>query len=765
MIYRLAFRGLAALTLGLVLSSPLRADTALPPCPTDPKAFWTQCVGTLILPGGERYIGEYRDNKRSGQGTFIYPNGERHGGDWKDDRLVNGRGTFVLADGSKFVGEFQDGAPHGLGTFTRVDGAKYVGELRQGRFNGPGTLTLPDGARFVGDFLDGEPAGRGTFTQANGDKYVGELRAGQYNGQGTLAAADGSKYVGEFRNGKFHGRGTYTYPNGEVYIGEFRDGIRTGLGEYRFPDKTEYVGEFLAGRYHGQGTYTLADGTKYVGQFRDGLYQGQGTLTFPSGERHVGGYNAGRYEGRGAYSFADGRQYEGEFRAGQKSGDGTLVFPDGRRYVGEFAADNFNGRGTLTFPDGTRYIGGFKEGAYDGEGAATLPNGERYTGAYKGGRPNGQGTYVFPDGAQYVGEFRDGRYAGEGVYTGADGSRFVGFWSNGVANGPGIAVDPRGNVERSGVWSNGQPPRPDRSLSERDAEAVRLLTERLKSLPSPAAVPSLGRLAAPANQTIISAPTVERPVTVSAATESVAAPAAVAGPPRFALVIGNGSYTFVPKLRNSRTDAQAVAAALKKAGFDVFLKLDLDDRGLRQAIRDWVRMLPGGSEAVFYFAGHGVQIGAANYLLPTNIVGETEEQVRDEGLPLQRVLDDLTAQRVRLSLAIIDACRDNPFPRAAGRRIGVSRGLAPTSAATGQMVLFSAGSGQTALDNLGPKDTHPNGVFTRVLLKQMAVPGVPADQVLKRTRVEVVQLAAGIGHEQVPALYDQTVGDFYFLRN
>jgi len=285
-------------------------------------------------------------------------------------------------------------------------------------------------------------------------------------------------------------------------------------------------------------------------------------------------------------------------------------------------------------------------------------------------------------------------------------------------------------------------------LAAQQKEQERLLAERRKrESPSVAANSSLTVLAQNS----------ERESAVSGATGNQSIK-------RSALVIGNSAYAQVPKLKNAQTDAQAIAKTLRKVGFEVILRLDQDDRGLRQAVRDWVRGLPGGSEAVFYFAGHGVQLGAANYLLPVNITADDEEQVKDDGLPLQRVLDDLTEQRVRISLAIIDACRDNPFPRRlSGRSIGATRGLAPTTAATGQMILFSAGAGQSALDNLGPQDKNPNGLFTRILLKQIETPGVPVDQVLKRTRVEVVALANQIGHEQVPALYDQTVGDYFLI--
>jgi hypothetical protein len=147
-------------------------------------------------------------------------------------------------------------------------------------------------------------------------------------------------------------------------------------------------------------------------------------------------------------------------------------------------------------------------------------------------------------------------------------------------------------------------------------------------------------------------------------------------------------------------------------------------------------------------------------LLPTDIKGDNEEQVKDEAIQLQRILDDLQERKAKFSLAIIDACRDNPF-KGSGRALG-GRGLAPTTAATGQMVMFSAGTGQQALDKLGQNDKDKNGLFTRILLKEMAKPGIPVDRVLRNVRTEVVRLARSVGHEQTPALYDQAIGEFYF---
>lgn len=229
---------------------------------------------------------------------------------------------------------------------------------------------------------------------------------------------------------------------------------------------------------------------------------------------------------------------------------------------------------------------------------------------------------------------------------------------------------------------------------------------------------------------------------------------------RKALVIGNDLYTHVPKLNNAGADAEAMAKSLEAVGYKVFKHLNLDEKKFKQAIRDFRQNLSGGDEVLFFYAGHGVQLGNANYLLPTDVQGDQEDQVKDDAILLQKVLDDLEEKKTKFALAVIDACRDNPF-KSKGRAIG-GRGLAPTSAATGQMIMFSAGSGQQALDRLGDNDKEKNGLFTRIFVKEMVKPGLSVDRVLRNVRNEVVRLARTVGHEQTPALYDQAIGEFYF---
>jgi chemotaxis protein histidine kinase CheA len=233
---------------------------------------------------------------------------------------------------------------------------------------------------------------------------------------------------------------------------------------------------------------------------------------------------------------------------------------------------------------------------------------------------------------------------------------------------------------------------------------------------------------------------------------------------RKALIIGNDSYKFISKLANAREDARAVAESLAKVGYAVTLKTDLTEKEMKAAIRTFKSQVEAGDEVAIFYAGHGIQLENTNYLIPIDVAGDAADQVKDEAIPLQRMLDDMADRKAKLTLALIDACRDNPF-KSAGRSIGQGRGLAPTTAATGQMVVFSAGTGQQALDNLGPSDKEKNGIFTRVFIREMTKPDRTVDAVVRQVRNEVVRIAKSVGHEQVPAIYDQVVGEFYFARS
>jgi len=228
---------------------------------------------------------------------------------------------------------------------------------------------------------------------------------------------------------------------------------------------------------------------------------------------------------------------------------------------------------------------------------------------------------------------------------------------------------------------------------------------------------------------------------------------------RLALVIGNDTYTEVRKLKNARNDAKAMARELTAAGFKVTLQPDVDRETLFKAVDRFTQGVRKEDEVVFYFSGHGVQMGPAAYLLPTDIRSESERQVARDGLALDQIAADLG--KARYALLVIDACRDNPFPRTATKSIGLDRGLQPIDP-EGVDILMAAGPGQKALDRLSEQDPDPNGLFTREFIRLMKTPGLPVRDLLYRVREEVAAKAATVSHKQRPSLREDSNAAFTF---
>ena len=175
--------------------------------------------------------------------------------------------------------------------------------------------------------------------------------------------------------------------------------------------------------------------------------------------------------------------------------------------------------------------------------------------------------------------------------------------------------------------------------------------------------------------------------------------------------------------------------------------------------------LEAGDEALFFFAGHGVEIAGRNYLLPIDIPDANpgqEDFVKAEAIAVDQVLDTIRARGTRVSILVLDACRDNPFPKAGTRSLGGSRGLARMPAPEGTFIMYSAGVGQTALDRLSDNDPNPNSVFTRSLIPLLKQRGLSLTETARAVRRKVHKLASTISHNQRPAYYDEVTGDFFF---
>ena len=174
------------------------------------------------------YIGERNAaGNRHGKGVYTYPNGDKYDGEYENDKK-HGKGVYTGASCYKYDGEYKDGQMHGKGVFTFANGDKYDGAYEKGKKHGKGVLTSADGDKYDGEWLDDKMHGKGVFTWNGGYKYDGEWKDGKEHGKGVYTWADGGKYDGEWVEGKKHGKGVMTLYDGRSYQNEWKHDDRVG---------------------------------------------------------------------------------------------------------------------------------------------------------------------------------------------------------------------------------------------------------------------------------------------------------------------------------------------------------------------------------------------------------------------------------------------------------------------------------------------------------------------------------------------------------
>jgi len=218
---------------------------------------------------------------------------------------------------------------------------------------------------------------------------------------------------------------------------------------------------------------------------------------------------------------------------------------------------------------------------------------------------------------------------------------------------------------------------------------------------------------------------------------------------KIALVIGNAAYPAAP-LRNPVNDARAMAERLKAIGYDVALHTDVAQRDFTRAVSQFGQRLAPGSVALFYYAGHGMQVRGRNFLVPVDADIQSEASARSEAVDLDLVLEQLGPSR--LAMVILDACRNNPFE---GRfRSAGGSGLAQVDAPKGTLLAYATAPGKVASDGEGS-----HGLYTAELMKAMDLPGAKVEEVFKAVRVNVIKATAGA---QVPWESSSLTGDYFF---
>ena len=250
------------------------------------------------------------------------------------------------------------------------------------------------------------------------------------------------------------------------------------------------------------------------------------------------------------------------------------------------------------------------------------------------------------------------------------------------------------------------------------------------------------------------APSAAKPSSIQDEALSAGQKAQIQGEHRVALVIGNARYRSIPALRNSVNDALDMEGALKSKGFEVIRVTDGSREQMTQAVRSFELKLKENSTALIFYAGHGVQARGVNYLIPVDARIQSSADLSTEAIDMDlAIMRRLEDRNPRLSIIILDACRNNPFP-ASARSAGEQAGLASINAPRGSMVAFSTAPNKTAQDGTGR-----NGLYTKHLLKELQVPNRKIEDVFKRVRENVMKESA---NEQTPWENSAMTGDFYF---
>jgi len=229
---------------------------------------------------------------------------------------------------------------------------------------------------------------------------------------------------------------------------------------------------------------------------------------------------------------------------------------------------------------------------------------------------------------------------------------------------------------------------------------------------------------------------------------------------RVALVIGNGAYHDpLDPLRNPARDAQAVAGALRRHGFEVILGVDLDRRGMAANLQAFGRAAEGADIALVFYAGHGVQVAGKNWLIRVDDTLDIDQDLRSDVVTADAVLDKAKGAK-RFRLVILDACRDiasTPTQPFGGHALSITRGLAPIDLRSvhNTLVVYATRAGETAADGAGA-----HSPFTTAFLQQLEVPGLEINDLVRQVHDAVL---ANTRSDQEPAIYSSLASSPIYL--
>ena len=292
-----------------------RSQSRLPNCPA--SGYFDNCLGTFKFDSGNKYVGEWKEDKLHGQGTYTWTDGDKLVGEYKNDKL-NGQGTYTFANGRKYVGEFADGKYNGRGIFYLANG--NVSESGIWRDNKLVTSQYIDPNSFT------------RIAKGNSGPSVAETQRLENERKAAQLEEERRKFEEEKRQIALE---------------------RQRVESQKVRASTTCQGSDSSRWNNCVGRWTSKEGNSYEGDFKNGLRDGQGTYSWIDGDKYFGSWKDGEITGQGTFLFAGGNSYIGEFVAGLKDGQGTFIWKSGGNYLGEYKNDKRHGRGIVYLADGS----------------------------------------------------------------------------------------------------------------------------------------------------------------------------------------------------------------------------------------------------------------------------------------------------------------------------------------------------------------------------------------------------------------------------
>jgi len=525
-----------------------------------------------------------------------------------------------------------------------------------------------------------------------------------WEGSGYLLYKDGSTYDGEFENDQRHGFGVFLIEDGGKFVGDFwQDDAVDGTFSYKNGDV--YTGGWWGSLRHGTGEHIYVDGTKYMGSWIEDEESGVGYTYFPDGERHEGNYLNGNPNGPGTYYYLPTKSFKlfiGMYKDG-KPVNGVYIDHEDKPILSGMIKDNYL--------HGTGVHFEYKENG----SINSITKGN-----FKEGLCHGICDELYFDGSSFKGEFINGNRNGLGEFTSRFLSRY-GFTDNKGLQGRGTEKDRELNAEWEGPFLDGK----------KNGQGVITFLDNGERFSA----------------------TYENNEYVGLEELSLEN---FRNNKRIALVIGNDDY-FSNPLQYAVADSRGISSALEDSGFDVTHITDTTQEDFLNALYEFerkIKLAGKNTDVLFYYAGHASQVRGVNYLNPVDTVINRESQLEIKSINMNRVFEVLNQSVDGVKIAILDACRNNPF---ASSLRSAKSGLAQMNAPPGTIIAYSTAPGETAVDG----SSGGLGVYTGSLIGAIREPGIKIEEVFKETRKNVVTLTKG---EQIPWESSSLISDFYFIK-